>query len=59
MVTTPILAGKQPIGVAEVSRKGASPREAGPDFTAVDLEKAKAMFDAIAVPLAQARPDDF
>ena len=59
MVTTPILVGKQPIGVAEVSRKGPSAREAGPDFTAADLAKAKAIFDAIAAPLAQARPDDF
>jgi hypothetical protein len=59
MVTTPILVGKQPIGVAEISRKGSSPREAGADFTPADLEKAQTTFEPIAVPLAQARPDDF
>jgi len=59
MVTTPLLVGKQPIGVAEVSRKGASPREAGPDFTAADLQRAKAFFDPIAPSLAEARPKDF
>jgi hypothetical protein len=59
MVTTPILVGRQAIGVAEISRKGPSPREAGPDFTPADLEKAKTLFDSIAAPLAEARPADF
>lgn len=59
MVTTPIVVGKQPIGVAEISRKGSSAREAGPDFTAADLEKAKALFEVVAAPLAEARPPDF
>ena len=59
MVTTPLLVGKQPVGVAEVSRKGASAREAGPDFTAADLQQAKAFFDSIAPFLAEARPKDF
>jgi hypothetical protein len=59
MVTTPILVGSQPIGVAEVSRKGAHARDAGPDFTAADLEMAKRMFEAIGGPLAAARPEDF
>ena len=59
MVTTPILAKGQPIGVAEVSRKGANSGTAGPDFTQDDLHRAQEIFDLIAPYLAEARPLDF
>jgi len=59
MVTAPILLKGQPIGVAQVSRKGESPREAGPDFTASDLKNAQEIFDAVAVYLYAARPPAF
>jgi len=59
MVTTPLLVKGQAIGVAEVSRKGETPREAGADFTASDLHRAREIFDAVAPFLAQARPTDY
>ena len=34
MITVPILLGDDAIGVAQISRKGENPGEAGPDFTA-------------------------
>jgi hypothetical protein len=59
MVTTPILVQQQPIGVAEISRKGQTPRDAGPDFTEADLRRAQSLFETIAPHLATARPKDF
>jgi len=59
MVTTPLLVKGQAVGVAEISRKGESPRDAGADFTANDLRRAKEIFDAVAPYLAQARPNDY
>jgi hypothetical protein len=59
MVTTPLIVKGQAVGVAEISRKGETPREAGADFTARDLTRAKEIFDAVAPFLAQARPDDY
>jgi hypothetical protein len=59
MVTTPLLVRGQPVGVAEISRKGETPRDAGADFTASDLHRAKEIFDAVAPYLAQARPNDY
>jgi hypothetical protein len=59
MVTTPLLVKGQAVGVAEVSRKGETARDAGADFTANDLRRAKEIFDAIAPYLAQARPEDY
>jgi hypothetical protein len=56
MVTTPLLVRGQPVGVAEISRKGETVREAGPDFTAADLRKAQELFDGIAPFFAEARP---
>lgn len=37
MVSAPILHERKVIGVIQVSRKGATPHSAGPDFTAQDL----------------------
>jgi hypothetical protein len=39
MISAPILLDGKVIGVIQVSRKGASPASAGPDFTADDLGK--------------------
>jgi hypothetical protein len=45
--------------VAQVSRKGGSPTEAGPDFTAADVAKAQDLFSQISPYLVEARPDRF
>jgi len=59
MVTAPLLVRGQAIGVAQISRKGATPGEAGPDFTPQDQRRAQEIFDVIAPLLAEARPADF
>jgi hypothetical protein len=59
MITVPILFDGQPVGVAQVSRKGETPSEAGADFTAADVKKAEDLFHAVAPYLVQARPDRF
>ena len=59
MITVPILHDGAPVGVAQVSRKGENPVEAGPDFTAADVKKAEQLFSAVAPYLAAARPDRF
>jgi len=56
MISTPLVARGQPIGVAQISRKGETAREAGPDFTPADLRHAQEIFDAVAHYLAEARP---
>jgi hypothetical protein len=59
MVTAPLLLRGQAIGVAQISRKGETAREAGPDFTAADLKRAQEFFDAIAPYLFEARPPQY
>jgi hypothetical protein len=59
MVTVPILFKNTPIGVAQVSRKGETPAEAGSDFTAADVRKTQEFFEAVAPYLYSARPDKF
>jgi hypothetical protein len=59
MITVPILLRDEAVGVAQVSRKGESPGEAGPDFSAADVRKAQDIFGAVAPYLAQARPERF
>jgi hypothetical protein len=59
MVTTPLLVRGQPVGVAEISRKGETAREAGPDFADADLRRAQEIFDRVAPLLAEARPADY
>jgi hypothetical protein len=59
MVTVPILYQDEPVGVAQISRKGETPTEAGPDFTPADVRKAEEFFRAVAPYLVQARPDRF
>jgi hypothetical protein len=59
MITVPIMFDGQPVGVAQVSRKGDSPMEAGPDFNPGDVRKAQDMFEAVAPYFVEARPDRF
>src|SRR5262249_39902769 len=47
-ITGPILRGDGAIGVAQISRKGETPGEAGPDFPAGDVRKAQEIFQAVA-----------
>jgi hypothetical protein len=56
MVTAPLLVRGQAVGVAQISRKGETPREAGPDFTPADLRHAQEVLDSVASYLADARP---
>jgi hypothetical protein len=56
MVSTPLVVKGAPVGVAEISRKGETTRDAGADFTPADLRHAQEIFDGIAPFLAAARP---
>jgi hypothetical protein len=59
MITVPIVAGGQAVGVAQISRKGETPSEAGPDFTPADLKKAQTLFEEVGPFLVETRPDRF
>lgn len=59
MVTVPIVHDGRTVGVAQISRKGETPVEAGTDFTPSDVEKAETLFSAVGPYLVQARPDKF
>jgi hypothetical protein len=59
MITVPILHEGNAVGVAQISRKGESPAEAGPDFTAADVKKAHDLFQAVAPYLYSARPEKY
>jgi hypothetical protein len=59
MITVPIMFDGQPVGVAQISRKGDSPMEAGPDFNPADVKKAQEMFEAVAPYFVQGRPEKF
>ena len=59
MITVPIIHEGEAVGVAQISRKGESPGEAGPDFTTGDLKKAQELFEEVGPYLAATRPDRF
>lgn len=59
MITVPILFRGQALGVAQISRKGETPGEAGPDFTPADVRRAQEIFEGVAPYLAEARPPRF
>lgn len=59
MVTVPMMDGGEPVGVAQVSRKGENPGEAGPDFTPADVRKAEQLFAAVAPFLRATQPDKY
>lgn len=59
MITVPILLRDEVVGVAQVSRKGDSASEAGPDFTQSDVARAQDLFSKISPYLLEARPERF
>ena len=59
MVTVPIVLAGEAVGVAQISRKGDNPSEAGPDFTPADVRRAEQFFAAVAPHLIEARPERF
>jgi len=59
MITVPILHRGSAVGVAQISRKGETPSEAGLDFTAADVRKAQDLYESVAPFLFEARPDKF
>ncbi len=48
IMSSPIIVGNQVVGVVQVSRKGKSPADAGPDFTHLQLRELKVISDALA-----------
>jgi hypothetical protein len=59
MITVPILDHGNAVGVAQISRKGETPTDAGPDFTPGDVQRAQDFFQSVAHYLIAARPDSF
>ena len=59
MITVPILQRDQAVGVAQVSRKGESQSQAGPDFTPQDVDRLQGIFEAVAPYFVQACPSRF
>ena len=48
IMSAPVVVGKKAVGVAQVSRKGNSVADAGPDFTPVQLRDLKAITEILA-----------
>jgi len=59
MITVPILHQGEAVGVAQVSRKGETAAEAGPDFTQADANKAQEIFASVAPLLVKSLPEKF
>ena len=59
MITVPILDHGEAKGIAQVSRKGETAAEAGPDFTQQDVNKAQDIFASVGPLLVKALPDKF
>jgi hypothetical protein len=59
MITVPILHEGESVGVAQISRKGETAAEAGPDFSPSDVSRAQEMFAAVAPYLYTTRPERF
>ena len=59
MITVPILHEGEPVGVAQVSRKGETAAEAGPDFSQADASRAQEIFETVAPLLVSALPEKF
>lgn len=59
MVALPVMVGDNPIGVVEVSRKGRTAEEAGPNFTPEDAQKLLALAKEFATGLAALVPAPF
>lgn len=48
IMSSPIMFAGQPIGVVQVSRKGKTPSDAGPDFSATQLQTLRTISEALA-----------
>lgn len=59
MVTVPIISNGQIVGIAQVSKKGDTLTEAGPDFNAADVRRVNEFFESKADFLLAGRPDRF
>jgi hypothetical protein len=59
MITVPIMLAGEAVGVAQISRKGETPAEAGPDFSQADVKRAQEIFEAVAQHLVKGRPDKY
>jgi len=60
MISAPmILPDEKPIGIIQVSRKGKTPEEAGPDFTDADLARLGEACREIAVRISGMIPEEF
>ncbi len=59
MISVPIMVRGQAVGAAQISRKGETPQEAGPDFNEGDVRRAEQVFEVVGPLLFQARPDKF
>lgn len=59
MITVPILKDGAAVGVAQISRKGESAVDAGPDFSQGDVRRAQEFFEAVAPYLVETRPSKF
>jgi hypothetical protein len=59
MITVPIMAKGEVIGIAQVSKKGENLTDAGPDFNLTDLRKVTEYFNSKADFLLAARPERF
>jgi len=59
MITVPIISNGQIVGVAQVSKKGDTLTEAGPDFSNADVRHVNEYFESKADFLLAARPDRF
>jgi hypothetical protein len=59
MITVPIIHDGKAVGVAQVSRKGESASEAGPDFSPSDVIRAQEILEAVTPVLVLALPDRF
>jgi hypothetical protein len=59
MITVPILYDGDAVGVAQISRKGETAAEAGPDFSQADANRAQEIFATVAPLLVPALPERF
>jgi hypothetical protein len=57
IISAPILSGDRVVGVIQISRKGANPKAAGPDFTSEDLGKVLALCNPLGKLLQRAVGD--
>lgn len=48
IISAPILSGQKVVGILQISRKGANPTSAGPDFTSEDVGKVVALCKPLA-----------